>query len=343
MKLPSLPKSRLPLGRLLLLAVVALVAGGGACGGGSGSANNPVVPNAPLFDSTRAFTDLEAQVAFGPRLPGSPGHAAQLAWMKTTLEPLADQVIEQPFSLSTPFGGPFQFTNLVAVFGSAAPGPATAVGAHWDTRPQADEDPDPANRTKPVPGANDGASGVAILLELARALKAQAPPHPVYLMFLDAEDSGKSGAQLIDMGFCLGSAYLAQNWPSAIARPSRVAILDLVGGVAKHNPRVPVRTDIGGDDYFDVEIEPYSLSYAPQTVDQIWAMAAARGHSSFRRSTQGMLIDDHLPFNRAGMPAVDLVDFPPPVWHTVDDVPEYCAPSALYEVGDTIEHWLYVP
>ncbi len=327
-----------PWGRLAILALLALIGSGGACGGGSGGTPPPV--EVPLFQADRAFADLVAQCAFGPRVPGSAAHQAQLEWMRSTLRPLADRVVEQPFTATTPFGGPYNFVNLIAVFGTAAPGAPTFVGAHWDTRPEADEDPDPARRTEPVLGANDGASGVAVLLELARLMKAAPPPRPVYLLFLDAEDSGKSDSGLLDLGFCLGSNYLAQNWPAELPRPARGAILDLVGGT-KPNPRVPVRTDLGGNGFFDLRIELNSLRLAPELVNEIWTLAEARGHAAFKRSTQGAITDDHLPFNRVGIPTVDLIDFPPPVWHTADDTPEYCDPLALLQVGDTMAAWLY--
>ncbi len=338
MILPKPGPANLPWARLAILVALVLVGSSGACGGGSEQA--PPVVDVPVFLADRAFADLEKQCSFGARPPGSAGHQAQLVWMRATLQPLADRVVEQPFNTATAFGGPYDFVNLIAVFGGAAPGAATFVGAHWDTRPEADEDPDPAKHTQPVMGANDGASGVAILLELARLLKATPPLHPVYLLFLDAEDSGKSGSGLLDQGFCLGANYLAQHWPADLPRPTRGAILDLVGGT-KHNDRVPVRTDLGGNDVFDLRIELNSLQKAPEVVDQLWTLAEERGHAAFKRTTQFAVTDDHLAFNRVGIPTVDIIDFPPPVWHTADDVPEYCQPSALREVGDTVAAWLY--
>jgi len=332
------PEKRFLLGRLLLVTVTLLVGSCGACGGGR-PATAPA--QLPAFDAQRAFAYLEEQVAFGPRMPGAEGHERQLTWMKALLESLAEQVIEQEFSATTAFGGPHDFTNLVAIFSANAPGPITLIGAHWDTRPQADEDPDPARRTEPVPGANDGASGVAILLELAHILHREPPARPVYLAFFDAEDSGRVGSGLIYQGYCLGSAYLVQHWPGELPQPDRAVVLDLVGGTAKHNPRVPVRTDRGGNDYFDLRIERNSLQQAPDLVNEIWTLAENLGHTAFQRSTQSAIIDDHLPFLAAGIPAVDIIDYPPPIWHTVDDTPEYCSPTALRQVGETMVALIY--
>jgi len=311
--------------RLLLVIVALLFAGRSSCGGGGGE--NGVVPvELPEFDAERAFADIEHQCDFGTRMPGSDGHQDQLAWMISTLTPLTDNLIPQQFNATTSFGGPYDFTNLIAVFSAEAPGTITMIGAHWDTRPVADEDPDPDLRDQPIPGANDGASGVAILLELARIFSQEPPPSPVYLAFFDAEDSGKPGSDLPYIGFCMGSNYMAHNWPAQIQLPDRVIVLDLVGGQSHHNPRVPVRTDMGGNDYFDLRIEPNSQFVAPQLIDHIWDIAEFLGHNAFKRSSQA---------------AVDIIDFVPPVWHTVDDSPEYCDPDALGQVGETMLGLVY--
>ena len=326
--------------RLLALVTLALVASCGACGGGSSVPAPPV--DLPAFDSTSAFADLTAQCAFGPRDPGSKGHDAQLAWMKTTLHPLAARVVLQPYTLSTPYGGPYDFENVLAAFSEGQPGPITMLCAHWDTRPVADEDLLPANQHTPILGANDGASGVAILLQLARIFHAQAPPHPVYLVFLDAEDSGKLGAPGIYEGFCLGTAYLAQNWPAGLPRPTRGILLDLVGGVAKHDARLG--NPRGSVDHLDLPMEGNSLQYAPTLVDEVWTRAAQVGATAFRRASGQSIIDDHMPFNQASppIPTIDLIQTPfPAVWHTVDDTPEYCSASALAQVGKTLVAVIY--
>ncbi len=341
MLVPNLGKGRCSTVRMLLLTLAILATGCTSCGGGGNTGTAPIQVELPEFDAQRAFAALEHQCSFGPRMPGSPGHQAQLEWMIATLTPLADQLIQQPFTAPTAFGGPYSFTNLIATFSAQAPGPITMIGAHWDTRPVADEDPDPTLRGQPVPGANDGASGVAILLELARIFRDQPPPTPTYLAFFDAEDSGKSGCGLPFVGFCLGSAYMAQHWPEQLDRPDRVVVLDLVGGQSRHNPRVPVRSDLGGNDYFDLRIEPNSRDAAPELVSHIWGIAEALGHDAFRNTVQAQVIDDHLPFIHAGIPAVDIIDFVPPVWHTVDDTPEYCSPDALRQVGETMLGLVY--
>jgi glutaminyl-peptide cyclotransferase len=160
----------LPLKWLWLPCLILLITGCTSCGGGQGA--QAVVP---AFDRDRAFADLVAQCDFGARVPGSQAHADCLAWLAGQLGG-ADQLIRQEFSASTVFGGPFDFTNLVAIFGQGQPGVPFLLCAHWDSRPRADEDPEPANRTQPVMGANDGASGVAVLLEMARAFVASPPP-----------------------------------------------------------------------------------------------------------------------------------------------------------------------
>jgi glutaminyl-peptide cyclotransferase len=323
-------------GRLLALLVLTLLASCGACGGGATSP--PVV--VPAFDEARAFADLQHQCDFGPRSPGSTGHTQQLAWMKEQLTPLAGRIVSQPFQTSTPMGGPYDFENVIAVFGEALPGTATMVMAHWDTRPVADADPLAENKTKPVPGANDGASGVGVLMELARMLQAEPAPHPVYLCFLDAEDSGLASGPQPYYGFCLGSQHLAANWPAGLAQPDQVILLDLVGGVAKHNDRLG--NPRGSVDYLDLPKEANSVAQAGALVNAIWAAAAQVGAAAFRSAPGQETIDDHMPFLAVGIPAVDIIQTPfPPVWHTIDDTPEYCSAGALGQVGDTLAAFLW--
>jgi Zn-dependent M28 family amino/carboxypeptidase len=300
--------------------LIVMMTGCTSCGGGAGPA---IV--VPTFDQARAFADLQAQCDFGPRLPGSQDHADCLEWLAGQLAG-ADQLIRQDFSASTYFGGPYDFTNLIALFGQGQPGVPFLLCAHWDTRPQADNDPVPANRTQPVLGANDGASGVAVLLEIARALVASPPPHPVIIALLDAEDSGKSGQPGPYMGFCLGSEYLASHWPGGLAKPAEGILLDMVG-------------DVGAT----FAQEQFSRSLNAALVDRVWQMASQRGHNAFLGTDGGSVVDDHLPLNDGGIKVIDIIDFfpPPDTWHTINDTPARCSAAMLNQTGDTVMQLLY--
>lgn len=321
----------------VLLALCAMVAGCTSCGGGGNApAVNPVV--VPQFDHNRAFADLTRQCEFGPRAPGSQGHADCLAWLQQQLS-TADSLLVQRFTASTEFGGPYDFANLIAVYGASKPGVPFLLLAHWDTRPVADEDPDPAKRNQPVLGANDGASGVAVLLEMARLMKQNPPPRPVIIALVDAEDSGTSTSTRPLSGFCIGSLHLANNWPASVPRPEEGVLLDLVGGDNLPNPACPPR--FGGNDYLDFPIEVASLNANPVLIDRIWGIAERRGHTAFVRRTGRYVIDDHIPFIQVGIGVINIIDFPPPEWHTTYDTPEHCSPQSLRQVGDTLAHFLY--
>lgn len=313
-----------------------------SCTSCSQSGGNQVPPprtNYPQFDRDTAFAYLEKQCDFGPRVPGTQAHQDCLEWLVVELEKTGATVIRQQFSSRTPFGGPFDFTNVIAHFPGNRPGAPVLLGAHWDSRPVADEDPDPALRDQPVLGANDGASGVAVLLEIARQAHDKTDRRSFMVALFDAEDSGKPGASEFPLnGWAMGSYYMARNMPTELPAPEAVVVVDMVGRASVHNERVG--NPRGSKDYMELQIERYSLDSAPELVDEIWAIAEAAGHGTFVRSVRGYIIDDHLPFILEGMPAVDIIDFPPE-WHTTDDTPEYCSPDSLYQVGDTLLRYLY--
>jgi Zn-dependent M28 family amino/carboxypeptidase len=306
-----------------LAAFGALLAVAASCGGGGGSSPPPT--QRPAFDDERAFADLETQVQMGPRAPGTQGHDDVVTFITNALNQYADQVTTQQFQQSTELGPPghlYDFTNIIGRFNGATPPEVLAIGAHFDTRPVADSDPDPAKRGDPVPGANDGASGVAVLLEIARALKAQTPPRSVLLIFFDAEDSGLSGAPPPYYGFCLGSEYLAANMGAL--RIDKLILLDMIGDADLAIPK-----------------EPNSRNAAPQLLDEVFRTASRLGHTAFRDVTGPAVIDDHLPFIARGIPAIDLIDFAYPYWHTVSDVPAHCSAASLEQVGETMLEVIY--
>lgn len=190
--------------------------------------------------------------------------------------------------------------------------------AHWDTRPSAEEDLDPRNHDKPIPGANDGASGVAVLLELARVLKA----HPVdkhlgiRIVLVDGEDLGPGLDEML-----LGAAAYAKT---PAPRGDYGILLDMIG-----------------DKDLQVPMEPNSLAKAPAITKALYAHAQTVGLASTFPSTLGPeIIDDHFPLNDGGLPTVDLIDFTYPDWHTLQDTPDKCSAESLGKVGRLLETWL---
>jgi len=271
----------------------------------------------PEFDGQRAYQNLRRQCEFGPRAPGMPGHASAEAWLIETLSALADEVAVQRFTVVS--GG--QERELANVIASFRPDDRERVllAAHWDTRPVADLDPDPAKRDRPVPGANDGASGTAVLLELARVMCDRAPRVGVDLVFFDGEDGGGSG----DLGgWCLGSSYYA-------------------AGLGDYCPRLAVVVDMIGDRDLSIPVEPNSLSGAPEAVATVWREAGLAGADAFEDRPGRAMFDDHVPLLRAGIPAVLVIDADYEWWHTVADTPDKCSPESLAEVGSVLLRLVY--
>lgn len=271
----------------------------------------------PDFDGLRSHELLRHQVAFGPRAPGSPGHAAQLAWMETFLRERADTVLLQPFRHTDAAGRTLELTNVFARFRPGL-GERVLLVAHWDTRPTADSDPDEARRDDPIPGANDGASGVAVLLELADVLSRHSPPVGVDLLFTDGEDWASG-----DM--YLGATHFAANpVPGPGYRPLYGVLVDMVGD---RNPVFP--------------IEPTSYDFAPEVVERVWRLAEELGYGHvFVRRRQLPITDDHVPLNRAGIRTIDIIDFDygpgNRYWHTTADDVGNTAPDGLEAVGSVL-------
>jgi glutaminyl-peptide cyclotransferase len=271
----------------------------------------------PRFDEARAFADLTAQVGFGPRIPGTEGHDRCRAWVVERLAAAGGRVSEQAFD-DTVYGKPYRFTNVRARFGPTS-GPWIVLGAHWDTRPVADRDPDPAKRGQPVPGANDGASGVAVLLEVARALGETPPPVGVEIVMFDGEDLGEGGDVA---GFCRGSRY----YVSRLEHP---------------RPLVAIVADMVGDADLDLYYEQNSHNAARNIVERLWSGAAKVGAKAFVPELRHNVYDDHAPFLEAGIPAVDIIDFDYPAWHTTEDDLTKVAPGSLGQVGRTLLWYVY--
>lgn len=269
------------------------------------------VPMRSEFDGERALADVQTQVSFGPRTPGSPGHAMVREWIRTELESAGWRAEIQ----ETEFAG-HPIRNIVAQQNDLPP--EIILGAHYDTRMLADQDPNLDLRSEPVPGANDGASGVAVLLELARTLPTDGAP--IWLVFFDAEDNGK----IEGWDWILGSrSFVEQN----AVEPRAVVIVDMIG-------------DADLNIYMEKDSDPALRG-------EIWRTAADLGFGDlFIPQEKYTMLDDHTPFLEAGLPAVDIIDFDYPYWHTTGDTPDKVSAESLRAVGETLRTWImaqYLP
>ncbi|MFO7892119.1 MAG: M28 family peptidase [Longimicrobiales bacterium] len=310
-------------GRWVVAALLALGPIGCADGGAEqrgARAEATFERQAPPFDADSAFALLTRQVAFGPRVPGTAGHAAQLEWMTSYLEGRADTVLHQTFQHTYPDGNRPTLTNVFARFRPAAADRVLLV-AHWDTRPTADYESDPALRDRPIPGANDGASGTAVLLQLAAVLSSHSPPIGVDLLLTDGEDYAPDHMYL-------GAEHFAAHLPAGYS-PLYGILVDMV---ADRDPR-----------YLK---EGYSLEHAPEVVARVWRMAERLGYRHHFPDERGIAIsDDHLALNRAGIPTINIIDFDygpgNAYWHTLDDSLENVSPTGLGVVGSVLLELLY--
>ncbi len=266
----------------------------------------PPDPAVITFDGDEAYTWITRQCDLGYRIPGTDAHRETGDLIITTLAALEWQVDTQVFDYSG-----VTVRNLLASRGS---GPAVLLGAHYDTRRQADQE----NAAVPVMGANDGASGVAVLLELARVLDVESAGKRIYLAFFDAEDSGN----LDGWDWIVGSSYMAEHWGDAGESPLEAMVL----------------VDMVGDRDLQVYFE--RNSDASQTTE-IWDIAGTLGYGAqFIPEYRHSMLDDHIPFVRMGIPAVDIIDFDYPYWHTTQDTPDKVSAESLAAIGRTIEAWL---
>lgn len=271
------------------------------------------------FDGQAALALAQQQCDFGPRVPATPAHAKCAEWLATTLRASCDTVIVQQGKVITGQGNTLGIKNIIGVINPKADKRLLLL-AHWDTRPWADNDPDPANHKKPVMGANDGASGVAVLLQLARQLKAEGTSLGVDILLVDAEDMGITDNE---ESWGLGTQYWTQHPHVTGYKPLFGILLDMVGA---------------NDASFTQEY--YSLQYAGGFVDAVWRCAAG---DNFKNRAGGAVTDDHVFVNTAGIPCIDIIDMRSdsetgfcPVWHTVDDTMDHISPHTLAQVGQTL-------
>jgi len=270
------------------------------------------------FDADRAYEDVIKQVNFGPRIPGSEGHNEVQKW-------IAEELIESGWQveLQNAEHSGFLIRNIIGKYGSGEP--LIIFGAHYDTRIYADRDPDITQRMQPVPGANDGASGVAVLLEMARIISEYSKSSnsaeisfrakQIWLVFFDAEDNGR----ISGMDWAMGSQLFVNE---LVVNPEYVIIVDMIG---------------------DQDLKLcWEGNSNPELLAEIWGYADSLGNGEyFDASHECFLIDDHTAFINAGIPAIDLIDFKYPYWHTTQDTIDKVSGKSLYIIGDTLLNWLF--
>jgi glutaminyl-peptide cyclotransferase len=302
----------------IILAVLAVaVACGGADAsaragaGGSASADRAATSE---FDGAAALEYVRRQVAFGARVPGTAPHRAAGDWLVAELRKRADTVLVQEWTHTTVEGTRLPMRNIVARFRPADPRRVLYL-AHWDSRPTADNEPDPVKAALPVPGANDGGSGVAILLGVADALHERSPSVGVDLLFVDGEDWGSFDTN-IDV--LIGSRYFATHLPEEGYAPLLGVLWDMVGD------SVPV-----------FEQEANSVQAAPEVVQRVWTTAQRLGHGAVFTNRQGLAItDDHLPLIEKGLRVIDVIDLDYAWHHTTEDTADKVSRATLQLVGD---------
>lgn len=259
-----------------------------------------------MFDGNHAYELAKEQVEFGDRSPGSEGSERISSWIEAQLGENGWVVEEQVFQYEDT-----EIINIIAKRASDTSEPPIILGAHYDTRPNADRDT--AEPYAPVPGANDGASGVAVLLELSRVLSDTDLEVPVWLVFFDAEDSGG----IDGWEWIVGSAHFAQKLN---VRPLSVVIIDMVG-----------------DENLEIYLERNSDELLSQ---EIWDIASGLGYDGFIPEYKYAMIDDHLPFRQQEIPAILIIDFDYPYYHTTQDTIDKISAASLEQVGRTIQTWI---
>jgi len=284
----------------------------------------------PVFNVDSAYHFVEQQVLFGPRNPNSEGHSKTRNYLLNKLREYAGSrsVFSQEFTHVGYEADTLRLSNIIAAFNPQS-SDRIMLCAHWDTRPRAEEDPDQPN--EPILGADDGGSGVGVLLELARLMSTNSPDIGVDIILFDGEDYGKSGS--LEQYF-LGSRYWANNPPVQGYKPRFGILLDMVGGADARFPK-----------------EQYSVQYAPALVNEIWSIAEEKGYGDIFVDEPGTFIsDDHVVINRIlNIPTIDVIRHEPgtedvvfaPYWHTQQDDMDVISKETLQAVGEVMTELIY--
>ncbi len=277
------------------------------------------------FSADSAYSYVARQVEFGPRVPGSEAHRLCGDWLTGKLKSFGADVTEQTATLTTFDGTKIPMRNIFARINPEAEKRILLL-AHWDSRPWADHDPDPAKHSMPVDGANDGASGTGVLLELARSIPKGDSGPGLDILLCDAEDWGEESN---DDSWAMGARYFANNLPEKGYMPSAAILLDMVGA--------PDATFMR---------EYFSQLANPALADQIWSIAKMLGHEQMFVNRMGSAVnDDHVELNKAGIPTIDIIDYREGSgffsgWHTASDNMECISKETLRTVGSVLETYI---
>jgi len=280
----------------------------------------------PAFQRDSAYQFLNEQVDFGPRNMGSEGHEGTKRWIIAKLKAYGLDVTEQTFTAALPNGEKHPATNIIAKYNSAMD-ERVLLAAHWDTRYMAEKDADLEDRDDPIIGADDGASGVAVLLEIARVVSQNPLELGIDFVFFDAEDQGANGGSTNT--WCLGSQHWSRNLP-ARQRPSYGILLDMVGAKGATFPK-----------------EGISMHYAPDIVSKVWQLGQSMGYGHYFVNTKAAPItDDHQFVNDlTGIPMIDIINYPNGSFghyhHTSDDDINIIDKNTLRAVGQVVLALLY--
>jgi len=278
--------------------------------------------NSLVFDEDIAFEYLVKQCDFGPRVPGTEGHENFKNFLIEFLIDKADTIKVYEHNIKHPYRDVnINLYNVLARFNPNIK-ERFMIMAHWDTREIADRDPNPLNRNKPILGANDGGSGISILMVLAEILSENKLQNiGIDLLFIDGEDMGRAG----DINnFCLGSTSFCEDIP-------------------KPEPLYAICIDMVGDKNLSLPVERFSFEQAPWLVKEIWDLARELNYLEFKYELTIPIYDDHRAlYLNSSIPAIDIIDFDYPYWHTLQDIPENCSKESLGIVGDVIMNYIYL-
>jgi Zn-dependent M28 family amino/carboxypeptidase len=275
-------------------------------------------PRPGKFDGESALGYAKAQLDFGTRVPGTPGAQRAGDWIVARMRERADTVIVQTWTQTLTDGRQLPLRNILARFRPDLPDRVLYV-THWDTRPVSDGSNIPAERAQPMPGANDGASGVGLFVAIGDALKKKPPAVGVDLLFVDGEDYGNFDA---NTDVLMGSTYFASHLPSPSYRPIFGVLWDMIG-----------------DKDLSIKKEQISVQEAPEVVARVWNTAKELGHDDVfvDQLTPFPITDDHVPLLKAGLRVIDVIDLEYPYHHRPSDTLDKISARSLSIVGDVAE------